>query len=363
MIVRRPRSDPRRGRVRPRPAPTVRRASAGRRVSPRRALAALSMVLAAFAFYGLTASPAFGVRSIATTGATLSGDAAVLAALALPTAPADQAAPSPADDSAGVDPGTVPGDTGADGFVADPFAPDATDLGASDGTDAFATPADALATPEPTASDAGAAPADTAQVDTAPNVVTLDTSPLAARVATLPAVASVRVSTALPDVVQVIVTEREPILVWAAGAHRFLVDRDGRVLADAGAPDATAGATEAAASLPVVADDRSASTALVPGSVVDPIDLDAATRLASLTVEDIGSKAKEFTVRVTDETGWELAVPDRWTAIFGFYTQSVRKASLIPSQVRLLRSLLGVREDRLRRVILASGEAGTYTLR
>ncbi len=56
-------------------------------------------------------------------------------------------------------------------------------------------------------------------------------------------------------------------------------------------------------------------------------------------------------------------MPDGWTAIFGFYTPSVRPADLIPAQVRLLRSLLGVREDRLKRAILASGDAGTYTLR
>jgi cell division protein FtsQ len=305
MIVRRSRSDPGRGRVRARPAPTVRRASARRRFSPRRALAALAMLGTAIAFYGLAASPAFGVRAVTTSGATLTGDAAVVAALALPTAPADV----PVDDSAGT--------TG-------------------------------------TSTDAGA---------TAPNVVTLDTSPLAARVATLPAVASVRVATSLPDVVAVVVTEREPILVWSVGEGRFLVDRDGRVLADAAAPDATAGATEAAAALPVVVDERAAATALAPGSVVDPIDLDVATRLASLTADDIGSKAKEIAVRATDATGWELDVPDGWTAIFGFYTPSVRKADLIPAQVRLLRSLLGVREDRLKRAILASGDAGTYTLR
>jgi cell division septal protein FtsQ len=308
MIVRRSRSDPRRrGRVRARPAPTVRRASARRRFSPRRALAALAMLGAAMAFYGLAASPAFGIRAVTTSGATLTGDAAVVAALALPTAAPDL----PVDDSAGT-------------------------------TDA---------------------PVATAAEAAAPNIVTLDTSPLAARVATLPAVASVRVSASLPDVVAVVVTEREPILVWSVGEHRFLVDRDGRVLADAAAPDATAGATEAAAGLPAIVDERAAAAALGPGSVVDPIDLDVATRLASLTPEDIGSKAKEVAVLATDETGWELDVPDGWTAIFGFYTPSIRKADLIPAQVRLLRSLLGVREDRLKRAILASGDAGTYTLR
>ncbi len=291
MIARRPRADARRGHARSRPAPTVRRASARRRFAPRRALAALTMLASGLAIYGLTASSAFGVRTVTAHGAALTGEAAVLAALALPTPAAD----------------------GSDGSVV--------------------------------------------------NVVTLETAPLAARVATLPAVASATVRASLPDAVEVSVVEREPILVWATGAHRYLVDREGRILADAAAGDATPPVAGAMAGLPVVTDARAGSGTLAPGSFLDPVDLDVATRLASLAPADIGSKATRITVSVDDATGWSLSVPAGWTAVFGIYTGTVRPPDLVPAQVRLLRSLLAGRESRLKRAILASGEAGTYSLR
>ncbi|MCU0505757.1 MAG: FtsQ-type POTRA domain-containing protein [Chloroflexi bacterium] len=259
MIARHPGSSPRRGRARTRPTPTVRRASARRRFSPRRALAALALVASGLAIYGLAASPAFAVRSVTTTGAGLTGEAEILAALALPT--------------------PVAGPDGEQGGV---------------------------------------------------SVVTLATAPLAARVAALPTVASVVVTAALPDAVQVAVTEREPA---------------------------------ASGDLPSIVDERKGSAALVPGAMIDRVDLDVATRLASLTAADIGSSAETIAVSVTDPTGWSLSVPDGWEAVFGFYPGSIRPPDIIPEQVRLLRSLLAVREDRLKRAILASGETGTYSLR
>jgi len=292
MIARRPGTRPRRGRVRARPTPTVKRASARRRFSARRALAALTLVASGLAIYGLAASPAFAVRGISTRGADLTGEAAVLAALSLPTPAA-----GPAGEGGGV------------------------------------------------------------------SIVTLRTAPLAARVAALPTVASAVVSASLPDALEVAVTERRPILVWEAQGRRWLVDREGRVLADAASTDATAAAAEAARGLPVIADGRKGSAALAPGSTVDRIDLDVATRLASLTPEDVGSEAESLVVSVADATGWSLSVPDGWEAVFGFYPGSIRPPDLIPEQVRLLRSLLAVREDRLKRAILASGESGTYSLR
>ena len=47
--------------------------------------------------------------------------------------------------------------------------------------------------------------------------------------------------------------------------------------------------------------------------------------------------------------------PAGWSAVFGFYTPSLRTTELIPGQVRLLRSLLVGREPQVDRVILASG--------
>ena len=52
--------------------------------------------------------------------------------------------------------------------------------------------------------------------------------------------------------------------------------------------------------------------------------------------------------------------PAGWSAVFGFYTPSLRTTELIPGQVRLLRSLLDGREPQVDRVILASDTDGTY---
>ena len=67
-------------------------------------------------------------------------------------------------------------------------------------------------------------------------------------------------------------------------------------------------------------------------------------------------------VVVTDANGFILDTrPKGWSAVFGFYTQSLRTTELIPGQVRLLRSLLSGREGLVDRVILASETDGTYT--
>ncbi len=67
---------------------------------------------------------------------------------------------------------------------------------------------------------------------------------------------------------------------------------------------------------------------------------------------------------VTDANGFILDTrPKGWSAVFGFYTPSLRTTELIPGQVRLLRSLLVGREQLVDRVILASETDGTYTPR
>ena len=91
------------------------------------------------------------------------------------------------------------------------------------------------------------------------------------------------------------------------------------------------------------------------------MDLDAATRIASLVPSDVGSEAEDLDVVVSDANGFVLrSRPASWTAIFGFYTASLRTPELVPGQVRLLRSLMIGREPLIERVILASDTDGTY---
>jgi cell division septal protein FtsQ len=208
----------------------------------------------------------------------------------------------------------------------------------------------------------GAVYTDPAAVETAvaaargQNLFRLSTGPLRAALDELPTVASASVGVQLPGTLQVTLRERVPVLVWRVGARRYLADSDGNLFGRLGdKPPAEA------ADLVVVDDRRAASVGLSVGTRLDPQDIDAATRLASLVPADVGSAATALQVRVTDENGFVVrADPQGWLAIFGFYTPSLRTTDLIPGQVRLLRSLLIGREPLLDRVILASDTDGTY---
>jgi len=191
------------------------------------------------------------------------------------------------------------------------------------------------------------------------NLFGLSTVGLVAALEAMPTVESARVEVQLPGTLAVTLAERQPVLIWRAGDERFLVDARGTLFSElSGAPPA------AAVRLPVIDDRRVASQRLEVGGTLDPVDLDAATRLASLRPADIGSSAVSLDLTVTDPDGFRVeAKPAAWSAVFGFYTPSLRTTELIPEQVRLLRSLLIGREPKLDRIILASGTDGTYTPR
>jgi hypothetical protein len=197
----------------------------------------------------------------------------------------------------------------------------------------------------------------------APNAFTLATDRLRERLLALPAVADAQVSVGLPGTVQARVTERQPVLAWRRDEKLYLVDRDGRVVADATGGSGPAAA--AAAGLPIVADHRTIGPGLAVGGQVDALDLDVATRLLSLVPAEVGSAAPALAVGVDDADGWTVTpgVKDPWTAVFGFYGPEIRRSDMIPEQVRLLHSLLAGREARILRVVLAGERQGTYTER
>jgi hypothetical protein len=191
------------------------------------------------------------------------------------------------------------------------------------------------------------------------NVFTVDTDDLARRLESIPAIAGAEVSVALPDQLRVAVAEHEALLAWRVGERTFLVDREGSLFGELG-PDKP----DAAASLPVITDRRLASAALEVGSVLDPVSLDAALRLGSLTPGDVGSAGDTIRIRIDDDNGFVMrGNPAGWNAIFGFYTPTLRTTDLIPGQVRLLRSLLldpAHEESNVLRVILADERSGTW---
>lgn len=175
----------------------------------------------------------------------------------------------------------------------------------------------------------------------------------------LPTVTDARVTVDLPDTLRVHLIERQPILAWVVGGERFVVDRDGVVFAvyPADAPGPSKG-------LPTVTDERAASSSLAVGGRLDPVDLDAATRLGSLTPADVGSAKKRLLISVDDADGYVVQPsPGGPVAVFGFYTPTLRPPDLIPGQVRLLRSLIAGREATVLRVVLASDTSGTYVPR
>lgn len=204
------------------------------------------------------------------------------------------------------------------------------------------------------------------------NLFRLSTDGMADRLRTLPAVADATIEIALPDTLRVRLTERQAIVVWQVGDRRFLVDADRVAFAEA------SGTTD----LPVVVDRRvPAETDLDPdsraaaagssqvrvlrvGDALDPVDFDAATRLASLRPADVGSGAAALGVTIDDEHGFSLdSGKDGWTAVFGFYTPTIRKTDLIPGQIRLLRSLIAGREPTIATITLADDLQGTYTVK
>jgi hypothetical protein len=195
----------------------------------------------------------------------------------------------------------------------------------------------------------------------APNAFTLATDALRDRLLALPAAADADVSVGLPGTLRVRLVERVPVLAWRHGRALLLVDRDGRVLADAAAPGGMAAA--AARGLPQVDDRRLLVPGPALGDLVDPLDLDVATRLLSLVPADVGSGARAVVIAVDDDDGWTLAplVEDPWTAVFGFYGPEIREPAMIPEQVRLLRSLVVESEATILRVILAGERQGTFT--
>ncbi len=194
------------------------------------------------------------------------------------------------------------------------------------------------------------------QVPQGTNLFQIETGPIEARLAALPAVAAAYVTVSLPHAITITIRERVPILIWQVGDNRFLADSGGVLFA---AVDAV-GAGDA--HVPTVVDRRAGSAGLiVAGSTLSSDDLDAATRLAALVPADVGSAAPALHVWLDDTDGYTItAGAGTWTAVFGFYNPSVRPTDLIPAQVRLLQSLLFDRESSVARIYVAGDKSGTY---
>lgn len=182
-------------------------------------------------------------------------------------------------------------------------------------------------------------------------------------VAALPLVASVHVTAGLPDGIQIRVREEALLLRWQIGDLVYVVSESGELLGETTALDLAPTAAAALAAAPLLHDDRVPSPLLTVRQLT-PTELDVATRLASLAPEDLGTGATALTLRLLSDFGFVVQAAGpliEWSAVFGIYSATIRPTSMIPGQVRLLRSLLAGRETRIGWVILADDQAGTYT--
>lgn len=182
-------------------------------------------------------------------------------------------------------------------------------------------------------------------------------------VAALPLVASVRVTAGLPDGLQIRVREKSLLLRWQIGDRVYAVSESGELLGDVAALRLAPTAASALEAAPLLYDDRPSSPFLSVRKLT-PTELDVATRLASLAPADLGAAATALSLRYLDDYGFvvEGVGPSvAWHAVFGIYSVTIRPTSMIPGQVRLLRSVLAGRETRIGWVILADDQAGTYT--
>jgi POTRA domain-containing FtsQ-type protein len=204
------------------------------------------------------------------------------------------------------------------------------------------------------------------------NLFRLSTDGMVERLRALPTVAEASVEIALPDTLRVRITERQAVLIWQVGGRRLLVDAEGVAFAQAAAGTGLPLVDDRRAPAPPPGDAHGLDLAErhpeahLPGvgDRIDPVDFDAAARLGSLHPADVGSGAAALQVKIDDEQGFSVSTgKDGWSAVFGFYTPTIRRTELIPGQVRLLAGLLAGHEETIATVLLAGERAGTYTLK
>jgi hypothetical protein len=183
------------------------------------------------------------------------------------------------------------------------------------------------------------------------------------RLMAIPFVAWARVRVGLPGEIRIEIREEDPLLRWSIGGATYLVSGAGKLLDLTTSPLISGSARTLLELLPLVSDLRHEDLPL-PGATLSALDLDIATRLAGITLADLGSRATHLTIVRDPEYGFLLCGEGEgisWNAVFGIYSVTIRPPEMLPGQVRLLRSLLADREDRVGWVILADGQTGTFT--
>ena len=165
-----------------------------------------------------------------------------------------------------------------------------------------------------------------------------------------------RVRATLPDVLTVDGHgTASPSSSWSAGDDAWLVDVDGPAVRVRGhGRPRTSWATAPRASGCRRSMTSASSAAIGPGRPARPPSTSrwcAAGRRHARAWS--AARRRSCTCRWTTTDGWVLDGTRPWRAVFGHYTQTLRAARRIPSQVQCLRSLLREREETVDR-----GDAG-----
>ncbi|HEX2142353.1 MAG TPA: FtsQ-type POTRA domain-containing protein [Candidatus Limnocylindria bacterium] len=179
-------------------------------------------------------------------------------------------------------------------------------------------------------------------------LLAVDSRGLAERIAGLPAVERVEVSSRLPNALAVTVHEKAPDFTWQTRAAVLVGAADGTIIAEL---PRDAEPTPELAALPAVHDDRRASRRITVGDALNAEELGMARRLMSLDATLLGSAAKTLGVRLDDEHGFVLVCPDGgWEAALGVYGLDPRAEAgeaqrLLERQVAAIRTLFSVHPE------------------
>ncbi len=140
------------------------------------------------------------------------------------------------------------------------------------------------------------------------NIFLSDPRQDAARIETLPAVASAHVTRSLPDTLLIQVVERQPVLIWQVGDQMLSVDASGVLITQVQDPQG----------LPVVSDDHlldHSGKPFAPGEKIDPAIVSLARQLLERLPRELG--ISKFSLLNTGAYGMVVNSAEGWQARFG----------------------------------------------
>jgi cell division septal protein FtsQ len=156
------------------------------------------------------------------------------------------------------------------------------------------------------------------------SLLAIDRDALAAQLEAIPAVATARVETFLPDRLEVTITEEAPAFVWQTSAVQLVGGADGTVIGEVARGRELAGPL---AALPFVDDRRAPSRDIIVGDRIPTDEWQTALRLVGIEPATLGSRATRLTVRIDEQYGFIVIANTGWSAAFGYYGLDPQEAA------------------------------------